>query len=216
MQLHELSKTTTKKKRIGRGGKRGTYSGKGNKGQKARTGNSMRPALRDIVKRFPKTRGYQFKTSSKTAEVTLQKLNASYKDGEQVTLKTLRSKGLAALKDKSAKVIATGDFSRKLELVDIRASKGAREAIEKAGGTFIDTKKVFPKVARKAAKAAAKRAPQQKNKPKAVVKSKTKAPAKQATKAVVKKEAKKSQPTTPKATKAKGKSVEKAEPKKAK
>ena len=215
MQLHELTKTTTKRKRVGRGGKRGTYSGKGNKGQKARTGNSMRPALRDIVKRFPKTRGYQFKTTSKTAEVTLGKLDANFKDGEQVTLKTLRAKGLAALKDKSAKVIATGELSKKLELVDIRASKGARETIEKAGGKFIDTKKVLPRVARKAAKAAAKRVnsaksqgKQQKN-TKAVVKSKTKVPAKQATKAVVKKEAKKVEKKTEKP-------AAKAEPKKTK
>jgi len=62
MQLHQLIPTTKNKskKRVGRGGKRGAYSGKGLKGQKSRAGRKLRPQLRDIVKRIPKKRGYRF------------------------------------------------------------------------------------------------------------------------------------------------------------
>lgn len=59
MQLHELRPLTKAKtkKRVGRGGKRGTYSGKGMKGQKARAGRKIRPGYRDLVQRTPKLRG---------------------------------------------------------------------------------------------------------------------------------------------------------------
>jgi len=59
MQLHELQpdhKSKTKK-RIGRGGKRGTFSGKGVKGQKSRAGRKIRPATRDLIQQIPKLRG---------------------------------------------------------------------------------------------------------------------------------------------------------------
>jgi len=59
MQLHELKpdhKNKTKK-RIGRGGKRGTFSGKGVKGQKSRAGRKIRPGTRDLIQQIPKLRG---------------------------------------------------------------------------------------------------------------------------------------------------------------
>ncbi|RMD60235.1 ribosomal protein L15 family protein, partial [Candidatus Parcubacteria bacterium] len=63
MQLHELQPATRrkKKKRVGRGGKRGTYSGRGMKGQKARAGRKIRPASRDLILRIPKRRGVKNK-----------------------------------------------------------------------------------------------------------------------------------------------------------
>ena len=59
MQLHELKveNKNRAKKRIGRGGKRGTYSGKGMKGQKSRAGRKIRPSVRDLMQRTPKLRG---------------------------------------------------------------------------------------------------------------------------------------------------------------
>jgi large subunit ribosomal protein L15 len=61
MQLHEIKGLKNKeKKRVGRGGKRGTYCGRGIKGQKARAGAKIRPALRDFIKKIPKLRGYRF------------------------------------------------------------------------------------------------------------------------------------------------------------
>lgn len=66
MQLHELRpKHKIKKgKRIGRGGKRGTYSGRGMKGQKSRAGTRFEPIIRGLIKRYPKLRGYRFKTKN--------------------------------------------------------------------------------------------------------------------------------------------------------
>lgn len=59
MQIHELKPENKpkKKKRIGRGGKRGTYCGRGLKGQKSRAGRRIRPAVRDFVLKTPKLRG---------------------------------------------------------------------------------------------------------------------------------------------------------------
>jgi large subunit ribosomal protein L15 len=63
MQLHDIQPKNRrkKKKRIGRGGGKGTYCGKGVKGQKSRAGNRIRPELRDFVKKVPKLKGYRFK-----------------------------------------------------------------------------------------------------------------------------------------------------------
>ena len=61
MQLHELQpfhRLKRKAPRVGRGGKRGTTSGKGTKGQKARAGHRIRPAERDLIIRIPKLRGF--------------------------------------------------------------------------------------------------------------------------------------------------------------
>ena len=65
--LHKLeaNPNKTSKKRIGRGGKRGTYSGKGVKGQKSRAGKKIRPAVRDLMNQTPKLRGVKNKGSKK-------------------------------------------------------------------------------------------------------------------------------------------------------
>jgi large subunit ribosomal protein L15 len=59
MQLHllKISHPKLEKKRIGRGGKRGKTSGRGQKGQKSRSGHKIRPAERDFIQRLPKLRG---------------------------------------------------------------------------------------------------------------------------------------------------------------
>ena len=63
MQLHQLKPTHKAKraKRVGRGGKKGTYSGRGMKGQKSRSGARMQPIIRELIKRYPKLRGYRRK-----------------------------------------------------------------------------------------------------------------------------------------------------------
>ncbi|MBI3305797.1 hypothetical protein HYZ82_01530 [Candidatus Nomurabacteria bacterium] len=67
MQIHDLKRVYKNKhdRIVGRGGKRGKTSGRGGKGQTARAGNKRRPELRDIIKRLPKKRGYQFKSIQK-------------------------------------------------------------------------------------------------------------------------------------------------------
>ncbi|MSU44939.1 hypothetical protein EXS45_02055 [Candidatus Nomurabacteria bacterium] len=67
MQIHNLKRIHKNKKDriVGRGGKHAKTSGRGGKGQTARSGNKRRPELRDIIKRLPKNRGYQFKSIQK-------------------------------------------------------------------------------------------------------------------------------------------------------
>jgi len=67
MQLHQIQPLNKRKskRRVGRGGKRGTYCGRGMKGQKARTGAKVRPEIRDLIKKIPKIRGYRFKRKSR-------------------------------------------------------------------------------------------------------------------------------------------------------
>lgn len=67
MQIHNLKRKNKNKKDrlIGRGGKHAKTAGRGGKGQTARAGNKRRPELRDIIKKLPKKRGYQFKSVKK-------------------------------------------------------------------------------------------------------------------------------------------------------
>jgi ribosomal protein L15 len=67
MQIHNLKRQHKNKKDrlVGRGGKHAKTSGRGGKGQTARAGNKRRPELRDIIKKLPKNRGYQFKSKKK-------------------------------------------------------------------------------------------------------------------------------------------------------
>ena len=64
MQIHNLKRQHKNKRDrlVGRGGKHAKTSGRGGKGQTARAGNKRRPELRDIIKKLPKNRGYQFKS----------------------------------------------------------------------------------------------------------------------------------------------------------
>ena len=141
MQLNELkSKTARKsKKRVGRGGKRGTFSGRGTKGQKARAGHRIRPELRDIVQKIPKLRGYRSKVRSQPrAEVDVARLSAHFADGETVTPETLVKRGLVLRvggKLPDVKLLGSGEVSKKLLVKDCAISAGARVQIEKAGGS---------------------------------------------------------------------------------
>ena len=76
MQTHNLKRTHKNKRDrlVGRGGKHAKTSGRGGKGQTARAGNKRRPELRDIIKKLPKNRGYQFKSIQKIFVVSKDKL----------------------------------------------------------------------------------------------------------------------------------------------
>ena len=97
MQAHELTKSSGRKhKRIGRGGKRGSFSGRGIKGQKARAGRRIRPQIRDIIKKIHKRRGHgKGRAGSvnpskiRPAIVNLGDLERKFKDGDKITVKAL-------------------------------------------------------------------------------------------------------------------------------
>lgn len=140
MQLHQIKAKTKKKakKLIGRGGKRGTYSGKGLKGQKSRAGHKMRPELRDIIKKIPKKRGYRFKSFKvNPIAVNLNVLEKHFSDNEKVHPKSLLEKGVIAKIGGSlpeVKLLGSGTITKKLLVSYCQISKSAKEKIEKAGG----------------------------------------------------------------------------------
>ena len=133
-----------RKMRVGRGGKRGKTAGRGTKGQNARAGRKKRPEYRDIIKKIPKRRGYG-KNRGKTVDgtrlaavaISLQRLDAAFDSGTEVTMKTLADKGFISSRGITpVKIVGTGSISKKLSLKRIPVSAPARAAIEKAGGTI--------------------------------------------------------------------------------
>lgn len=84
MQIHELKRTHKNKRDrlVGRGGKHAKTSGRGGKGQTARAGNKRRPELRDIIKKLPKNRGYQFKSFRKDVVLDADKVAKGEKFSE--------------------------------------------------------------------------------------------------------------------------------------
>ncbi|MFA6273859.1 MAG: uL15 family ribosomal protein [Candidatus Paceibacterota bacterium] len=94
MQIHNLKRVHKNKKDriVGRGGKHAKTSGRGGKGQTARAGNKRRPELRDIIKKLPKNRGYQFKSFRKKVSVNKEKLSKFFKEGEEVTFSEVRKR----------------------------------------------------------------------------------------------------------------------------
>jgi len=142
MQLHELKPKhkTRNKKRIGRGGKKGTYSGKGLKGQKSRAGRKMVPIIREIVKKYPKLKGYRsFVFEKDTIVVNLELLEKTSKDGETINPNNLIKKGIVRMikgRIPKIKILGTGKITKKIILENCKVSKTAKEAIEKVGGSI--------------------------------------------------------------------------------
>ncbi len=145
MQLHTLHVPKGKKaKRIGRGGKRGTYSGRGIKGQKARSGRRIRPQMRDTLKKIPKKRGYRFTAfRAKPFGINLEILERHYAAGETVSLATLLEKGLLKKqggKMPAVKILGNGEITKKFTIEGCDMSAAAREKVEKAGGNIAGTR----------------------------------------------------------------------------
>lgn len=142
MQLHQILKNKHNKeaKRIGRGGKRGTFSGRGVKGQKSRSGRKLRPEWRDALKSLPKKRGYKFKSiQEKPLVLNLRDLNASFKGGETITVGILLQKGLitnSSGRRPQVKILGQGQVAKKLSFKGLSFSSSAKEAVLKAGGTI--------------------------------------------------------------------------------
>jgi len=140
MQLHQLKPKhkLKKRKRIGRGGKRGSYSGKGIKGQKSRSGARFQPIIHQIIKRYQKLRGYKFK-GFKLNEVTLsiENLDRKFESGEKISPQILiEKKIIRKIKGRipKIKILGRGEIKKALIIENCLISKQAREKIEKAGG----------------------------------------------------------------------------------
>jgi len=142
MQIHQIAvqHPAKSKKRVGRGGKRGTYSGHGGKGQTARSGRNFRPIVREVLKRYPKLRGYKNASARVGAQtVNVKTLEAKFEKGQIVSPRILVEKNIASRvsgKYPQIKILSTGTLSKSLIIEGCEVSKVAKEKIEKAGGTI--------------------------------------------------------------------------------
>jgi large subunit ribosomal protein L15 len=144
MRLNTLSPAPGARKdarRVGRGigSGLGKTSGRGHKGQKSRSGGKVRPGFEGgqmpLQKRLPKY-GFTSRISRTTAQVRLGELNAV--EGELIDLAALKNADLINEDIARARVFLSGELNKSVTLKGIAVTKGAREAIEKAGGKVED------------------------------------------------------------------------------
>ncbi len=128
MQLHQLKPRHRQypKTRVGRGGKRGTTSGRGQKGQKSRSGHRIRPAERDYIQRLPKLRGYKNRSDKQARIINVQDLEKRV-EGNTVDRATLPHVD---------KILGSGEVKKALTVKGFKVSESARKKIEAAGGTI--------------------------------------------------------------------------------
>ena len=142
MQVHELKPKHKSKnrKRVGRGGKRGTYSGRGIKGQASRAGRKMVPIIRELIKRYPKLKGYRsFVLQDNLVVINLDILQKNAKEGQIINPVNLIKMGIINMikgKTPEVKILGKGKISKNLVIENCKVSKTAKEAIEKAGGVI--------------------------------------------------------------------------------
>ncbi|WP_126444124.1 50S ribosomal protein L15 [Sulfuricystis multivorans] len=128
-------------KRVGRGigSGLGKTAGRGHKGQKSRAGGFHKVGFEGgqmpLQRRLPK-RGFKSLTAGKHAEIRLSELERL--PVEEVDLLTLMQAGIIPYGSLSAKVILSGELTRKVNLKGVGATRGARAAIEAVGGSVID------------------------------------------------------------------------------
>jgi large subunit ribosomal protein L15 len=142
IQIHQLKPKAKKKreKRVGRGGKKGKYSGRGIKGQKSRAGRKLKPIIREILKKYPKLRGYRFKTKKEFEIINLEQIEKKFENGEKITPEILVERKLVRKrrgKIPKVKILGKGEIEKKVIVENCEVSRSAREKIEKAGGHVV-------------------------------------------------------------------------------
>ena len=144
MRLHDVKPRPGAKHRVKRVGcgessGHGKTSTRGHKGQHARSGGAVRPGFEGgqmpMHRRLPKKGFSNAMFRDKIETVNVKDLERVFEDGATVNEATLREKGLISRTCDSIKVLGTGDLSKKLTVQVAALSAGAKEKIEKAGGT---------------------------------------------------------------------------------
>lgn len=147
--LHELAALVKKRKRVGRGGSRGGTSGRGSKGQRARSGGRKRKlsagfegGQMPLYRRLPK-RGFNNDrfSDAEMQIINLEQLNNAFDEGATVDMAALIEKGLVSKKksqkgisNQMIKILGNGTLSKKLIVNADAFSKSAITAIENLGG----------------------------------------------------------------------------------
>ena len=141
MRLDELQPTEGSRfaaKRIGRGIGSGTgkTSGKGHKGQNARSGGGVRPGFEGgqmpLYRRLPK-RGFKNIFAKKYVTVNVEVLE-KFENGAEVTAEALKEAGIISKKLDGVKILGRGELTKKLDVKVAGFTASAKEKIEKAGG----------------------------------------------------------------------------------
>ena len=144
MKMHELrpadgAKTAAKRLGSGIGSGLGKTSGKGHKGQKARSGGGVRPGFEGgqmpLVRRIPK-RGFNNRFRKVYSIVNLSALEDKFENGAVVDAEALIVSGiLSKIEDAGVKILGNGELTKSLTVKANKFSASAKEAIEKAGGS---------------------------------------------------------------------------------
>ncbi len=141
MKLHELMPAEGSRKapkRVGRGtgSGLGRNAGKGEKGQKSRSGGGVRPGFEGgqmpLYRRLPK-RGFTNIFAKEFSSINVDRLNV-FEDGTEVTPELLLSKGIVKKAKNGVKILGNGDLQKKLTVKAAKFSKAAIEKIEALGG----------------------------------------------------------------------------------
>lgn len=142
LKLHALKpyrRATKRRKVVGRGvgSGHGTYSGRGAKGQKARSGSSIPVGFEGgrmpLQRQLPKKRGFTSRNAKATA-VNLSDLKDKFQAGEIINPKTLFNKGIIKSSGTLVKILGSGEITKALSFEKMKVSKSATEKITKAGG----------------------------------------------------------------------------------
>ena len=145
MQLNKLSPasgSTKAKKRVGRGVASGwgKTCGSGHKGQKSRSGGNVKPGFEGgqmpLQMRLPKY-GFTSRIGLVTSEVRTSELNKV--EGGIISIESLKKSGVISSGTKRVKIMLSGTVEKKYTIQGLSVSKGAREAIENAGGEILDS-----------------------------------------------------------------------------
>lgn len=135
------SRPARKRVGLGRGSGTGKTAGRGNKGQKSRSGGLHKIGFEGgqmpLQRRLPK-RGFRSRANLHHAEVRLGELNKI--QGDAVDLETLKKAKVVGHNVRSAKVILSGQIERAVTIVGVSLTNGARAAILKAGGKVEESK----------------------------------------------------------------------------
>jgi large subunit ribosomal protein L15 len=146
IQQHTLQphpRSTHRKKRKGRGDSagQGSFSGRGCKGQLARTGKKIKPWFEggqtSFMQKIPKNKGFKPIHKQHFLAVNVSSLNV-FDDGEIVTTETLFHHHIISRKNTCVKILGNGELNKKVH-VQLPVSASAKEKIEKVGGTVTTT-----------------------------------------------------------------------------
>ena len=141
MNLNSISDagSSKKRKRVGRGmgSGQGKTAGRGHKGQKSRSGGSIRPGFEGgqmpLQKRLPKL-GFSSRVNNNFKEVNVKSINGM----DIINLKTLKENKIISKSVNKVKIFGNSVIESKVTVEGLAVSKGAKESIEKAGGKIIE------------------------------------------------------------------------------